>query len=113
MPPDLTPRDGAKMPPKPEALPNDQKAVMDEIEKLAGDQANATTAMASGALRSADANEESADVLNDIRDILVKVCDHFGVPLPARLVKAKENGEYDPDDLMDDEEDAEDGETTP
>lgn len=97
MPPELTPRDGAKLPPKQERLPPDQKALMEEIDKMAKDEAAAMTVLANSALRGADAAEDAADLLEDLKAILVKVCQHTGMPLPKRIQESIASGEYNPD----------------
>lgn len=99
MPPELTPRDGAKLPPKQERLPPHEKALMEEIDKMAKDEAQAMTVLANSALRTADAAEDTADLLDDVKAIMVKICMKFGIDLPARVQKAIDAGEYSPDEI--------------
>lgn len=107
--PELTPRDGAKIPPR-ENLAAHEKAMMAEIEALTKSEAAALNAMATAAMRTADATEAMADTLEDLKAILVKVCIQAGFPLPARIEADIKSEDYDPDDMLDDDgDDAEDG----
>lgn len=100
MPP-LVPRDGASLPPKREQLPIHEKALMEEIDKMAKDEAQAMTVLANSAMRTADACEDAADLLDDIKAIMVKICVKFDIDLPARIHEAMLAKQYDPDELED------------
>ncbi len=104
MPPELTPRDGARLPPKREQLPPAEKDLMEEIDKMAKDEAQAMTVLAQCSMRTADACEDAADLLDDIKAIMVKICIKFAIDLPARVQEAMTAGEYNPDEI-----EAEDG----
>lgn len=107
MPQELLPRDGAHIPRREQVSPDEQAAIR-EIERLAGSEAQAMTVLAQSALRSADATEDGADLLEDIRDILIKVCQNFSIPLPKRIADALESGDLNPDKEEDDDGDDED-----
>lgn len=109
MPPELTPRPGAKLPPKLEQLGATEKAAMAEIEEITRDQANALNALATSSMRTAEMCEIMAETLEDIKDILVKVCQGTGMPLPKRIQEQIESKVYDPDEALDDGE-GDDGE---
>src|SRR4051812_34431749 len=109
--PQLTPRDDAHIP-KSEKLHPVDKATMKEIEKLAADQSLAVATLAQGSAITAENSEEIVMLLTDLKDIMVKVCGHFSIPLPRSIQIAMEAKTYDPDaeDEGDDEEDDGEGE---
>ncbi len=102
MPPELTPRDGAKLPPK--APPMDP-AVMAEIEAMSKAEANALNTLAQASLHTSEMVSLMAETLEDIKDILIKVCGSTGMPLPKRISEAMKLGEYDPDEIAAEDED--------
>lgn len=111
MPPELTPRDGAKLPPKntpPTPGPIDP-AIMAEIESMSKAEANALNTLANASMQTAEMVSIMAETLEELKDILVKVCQHTHMPLPARIADAIALGEYNPDETGD--EDEEDDET--
>ena len=71
------------------------------------------TVLAQSTLRTADAIEDAADLLEDIKSLLVAGFKAAGLPLPKHIAGAIEATEYDPDDPHPAEEDDEDGEVTP
>ena len=93
--------------PKSENMPALDKETMAEIEKMAGDQSYALAVLAKGTADTADNTEDLADTLSDIKDCLVKVMQHFSVPLPKRIQAEITAGEYDPDEEPGEEEDEE------
>lgn len=104
MPPELTPRDGARLPPKSERLPAHEKELMAEIDKIAKDEAAALTVLANSALRTADAAEDAADLLEDIKALIVKLCQNTNMALPKRIQADIDAGDYNPDEEPEDDE---------
>ncbi len=109
---DLTPRDGANIP-KRENLSPAEKRVADEIERLTKSEAAAFAVLAQAMAGTQAACEDSHDLLRDIKDVLVKVCEHFAIPLPASIKLAMEQKTYDPDELVSDEDDEDEEEDAP
>ncbi len=111
----LTPRDGAKIPDpdKPNLSPQDLAA---EIARLTQSESAALTILASEMQAARFATEDNTDLLQSIKDLLVKAMGHFGIPLPAGIEAdmktLDKDGEplYNPDALNDSEEDEDDDE---
>ncbi len=111
MPPkDLTPRDGNKIP-KRENVSAEEREVMDEIEKLSQDQAHAVAVLAKASAETAEHTDETAMLLSEVKDLLIKVMQHFSIPLPKAIAKEIADGIYDPDACEEDEDDDDEGET--
>lgn len=104
MPPELTPRDGAKIPPKTPVPPIDP-AVMAEIESMSKAEANALNAMAKASMETAEMCAIMVELLGDIKDILVKVCGSTGMPLPKHIADDIEEKVYNPDEVAEDDDD--------
>ena len=100
----LTPLPGAKLPPSPLPPHGQDAELARQIEQLAKDETNTLAVLAHGIRATAEAGEVTVALLQDIRDILVKVCMHTAMPLPARIQTAIEQKEYDPDEPEDDDE---------
>jgi len=110
--PQLTPRDGAKIP-KQEVLSKDQKALMDQVTELTKSENHAISVLVQAQEATLAAVEDCNDRLQTIVDLLVKAMNQFGVPLPKALDTAIAKGQYNPDEEPpegDDEEDDEDDE---
>ncbi len=102
--PQLTPRDGQGIP-KSEKISPEEKASMDEIEKMVKDERHALAVLATASMQTADMTGDAVDLLQDVKDILVKVCLHFQIGLPAGIEAAIKAGAYNPDELPEDEDD--------
>lgn len=100
--PKLTPLDGAKIPPKVAPIAPE---VMAEIEAMSKAEASALNTLANAAMQTAEMTSIMAETLEDIKDILVKVCLHTGMALPKRISEALQAKEYDPDEIGEDDED--------
>lgn len=96
--PELIPRDGAQMPPKRERFSADERALYNEIEAMSRSEAAAINTLAAASLRTADAVEAMADILDDLKAIMVKIAMHTRMPLPEGIKRA----EYDPDEIIED-----------
>lgn len=107
MPPELTPRDGARIP-KAERLAPSEQAVMAQIEELSKSEASALNSLATSAMHTADMTSIMAETLEDIKDLLVKVCLNMRMELPKRIADAVAAGEYSPDDMPDGDDEDED-----
>jgi len=112
--PQLTPRDGARIPNKEKMTP-EQIEVMRQVEELTKSESAALAVLAQAQAATQVAVEDSADRLQAIMDMMVKCLAHFGVPLPAAIQADIEAKAYDPDSIMDDEDEDgdEDGDEEP
>ena len=104
--PQLNPREGAGIPRREQISAQDKK-LMEEVAELTKNEAAAFAVLAQAQAATAETSEESALLLRDIKDCLVKVMVHFSIPLPASIKAAMDADEYSPDD-MDEGEDDED-----
>lgn len=81
---ELKPRSGAKgNPPAAENLSEDEKALMQEIEKMAGKPEALAMVQIQASLRMAKAMEEMSSAVLDIADMMEGICDHFNINLGA------------------------------
>lgn len=99
--PKLTPLEGAKIPPKVAPIAPE---VMAEIEAMSKAEASALNTLANASMQTAEMVSIMAETLEDIKDILIKVCQGTGMQLPKRILDAIKDGEYDPDETGEDEE---------
>lgn len=100
--PQLTPRDGKGIP-KSENLSPLEKADLEKIQDMVKDERHALAVLATASMQTADGMGDAVDLLQDLKDILVKVCVHFSIGLPKGIQEAMDAGVYSPDDLPDDE----------
>jgi hypothetical protein len=76
----LKPRSGAK-PPASENLSEEDKALMVEIEKMAGKPEGLALVQIQASLRMAKAMEEMSAAVLDMADMMEGICEHFSIDL--------------------------------
>lgn len=109
---DLPLLDGAPKRPN-ENLTPAQIREMEEINKMTQDADAGFAVMAQEMAAGAAASEGAEALLMDVKAILVNVCLHFSIPLPAPIKDAITAGEYDPNDYdVDEDDEGEDAEFT-
>lgn len=101
---DLPRRDDGHIP-KSEKLHPVDADTMAQIEELSKDQAQAVAMLAMSSAQTAENTEALLEVMEDIKDLLVKVIGHFAAPLPGHIIKAMADKEYNPDEGPGEDED--------
>lgn len=76
----LKPRSGSKPPPS-EILSDEDKALMEEIEKHAGKPEALAMVQIQASLRMAKAMEDMAAAVLDMADMMEGICEHFNIDL--------------------------------